>query len=1294
MEQYHKLKALVETGFLPENFNYLFSPLSNYLCIIDDDNLRIFSFKHKKVCYVLQVPKNSIPFFSEEEVFFFVAVNNHINFVAHLANEKFGILSISKLDIVDMLPKNTCYIKYFEKTFDLFYNNKKIQGFSIPKIPNTKTFPVIVSKVNETIKTCDKSLNAKNDDSLNERFVRNFKTEVMLPEYKIVIGICEKDNTVYAVNPNDNSIIDKNTKFSNVINYMHYDRENKIFIFSSVISIAKTMVWDNELRMLKVLQTIDLTHIKKIVFISTIQKDTKSYLLLLDEASVLIKMELRRKYDNRNNQYVQIDEKELGCKKTCLNIDDIVKQKVSRLSEMKSNINNKAILTSHNKNNDIEPEKSNKPTERSRTQTIQEPKLQKEAKEKKIAENISLNLHPALEKLLSMPDDLNFKNENKYIGDVVSLAKKILYELAYVDTEKETDLRPITYINSLYGEKDCEAENQQRSRDGLNKFYSNKFIAYLELEVNGEFQKWFLTNETPSFARNLEDKTIYYKRSQLFSSLFSYNINSQGYFETNIKGFSKQSFNYKILKKNTFKSQKKDTFWDAINNKIEMENTTLSPSSLLKLLNEIDFDNYQDSQVALSEQQLLNADIYEGYRRQKLETARFKDISILNNTEQENAFRQPMHKKIVLTGVAGTGKTSVLVKRISQNIDQLFIHEEDYNILRKSNLSEADKNKLYNEEDNWIVFSPNEKAKEYLEEAFNAYNVRATGRHLSTWEGFKSKIIKDIDLFKSEGVDITNKNLLKADTNKKLVDYERTFDKFVYNDYLSSFKTFYSLVGSFIMDINPKEKLKSLNKAIKEKKISKYIDLLSYMPDMQKENEKLKEITVNEIETHLSNKKFINLIRFVAYLRNNNFEKEDNKIERLYRDFSSELKDQEIDPEVYHDIKKYVESEFKQFVKKANQKKSKNNLRNFLYSFFGTNLKDKDIKKLNKLLLLNSASEKLIKFPENIVGNILALYFKFRNQMVKDKSKFLNISFIIDGDQNISDKETDIVLYHFLKNIKIIGQSKKLANLLRNDKVVETIFYKYRTQVLIDEVSDFSSIQVGCMYNISHPVFNSIFVTGDLLQRTNNSGLSKWEELDGYVDYNHNDVFELKKVYRQSHKMLDLIQELYNHTFKSNVIFESAYPKDENEPDPICYRYSDEITHYKWIYENIKKISREGISVAIFLNDDESVQLYYEGLCAINDSLLEFKMCFEDEVYKEYGINIVNINNIKGVEFEAVFIPDIDFLCSSKAKCRDNLLYVALSRSAGHIFLTYKDKFPDKLSFIRPLFKIEGENVF
>lgn len=1292
MEIDSKMKDLVEAGFLPKNFNYLLSPLSNHMCIINDNNLSIFSFKHKKVCFKLQIPKNGIPFFSEKEDFFFIAVNNNINFVVHHANEKFVNISISKLDIVDLLPKNACYIKYFDKTFDLYYNNKKYQKFSIPKIHNIKTFPII-ERVNETLETHDMIIDENVDKSLNEKFIGKFKSEVTLPEHKIVIGICERDNSVYAVKQEDNIIIDKNTKHTNVINNMQYDRENKIFIFSSVVSTIKTMFWDNDLRVLKVLQTIELPRIKNIVFISSIQKDTKNYLLLLDEASVLVKMELRKKYENRYNQYVQIDEKELECKKTCLHIDDLVKQKRSVFSEIKSNTVNKAILSSYNSRTDDEPVISQiKSTEISRIQTIQEPELKKEVKENNIAENKIPNLHPALEKILAMPDDLCFKNENKYIGDIVNLAKKILYELAYVDTKKETDLRPITYINSLFGERDYGAEHQQRSRDGLNRFFSNKFTAYLEIEKEGQVQKWFLTNEEVPIARHREDKTIFYVRSQAYSGLFAQNIGSTGHFVPNNPKYSTQSFNYKILKKNKFKSQKKDTFWDAITNQIELENTPpLSPPSLLKVLNEIDFDNYQDSQVVLSEQQLLNADIYEGYRRQKLETARFKDISILNNTEQENAFRQPMHKKIVLTGVAGTGKTSVLVKRISQNIDQLFIHKEDLNILIKSNLSEADKNKLYSEEDNWIVFSPNEKAKEYLEEAFNAYNVRATGRHLRTWDGFKSDIIKDIDFFKDEGVEITNKKLLKAETNKKLVDYERIFDKFVYNDYLSSFKTFYSLVGSFITSINSKERLKDLNQAIKEKKVTKYIDLLSYLPDIQKDNEKLKEITVNEIEKHFSNKKIINIIRFVAYLRNNNIENEDSRIESLYRDFSSGLKVQDIDPEVSHDIKKYVESEFKQFVKKGHSKKSKNNLRNFLCLSFKSNLKDKDIKKLNKLLLLNSASEKLRKFPEDIVGNILTIYLKFRNQMVKDKSKFLNIDSIIDGDQNISDIETDVVLYHFLKNIKSIGQSKKLTNLLRNDKVVETIFYKYRTQVLIDEVSDFSSIQVACMYNISHPVFNSIFITGDLLQRTNDSGLSKWEELDGYVDYTH--VFELKKVYRQSHKMLDLIQELYNHTFKSNVIFESAYPKDENDPDPVCYRYSDEITHYKWIYETIKSINREEVSIAIFLNNDESVQLYYEELSAINDSSLEFKMCFEDEAYEEYGINIVNINNIKGVEFEAVFIPDIDFLCSSKAKCKDNLLYVALSRSAGHLYLTYKDKFPEKLSFIRPLFKTEGENV-
>ena len=54
----------------------------------------------------------------------------------------------------------------------------------------------------------------------------------------------------------------------------------------------------------------------------------------------------------------------------------------------------------------------------------------------------------------------------------------------------------------------------------------------------------------------------------------------------------------------------------------------------------------------------------------------------------------------------------------------------------------------------------------------------------------------------------------------------------------------------------------------------------------------------------------------------------------------------------------------------------------------------------------------------------------------------------------------------------------------------------YKNQVLVDEATDFSVLQLACMYELSHPLTRSFFMCGDLNQRLTGWGIKSYDEID------------------------------------------------------------------------------------------------------------------------------------------------------------------------------------------------------
>src|SRR5690606_38552919 len=85
--------------------------------------------------------------------------------------------------------------------------------------------------------------------------------------------------------------------------------------------------------------------------------------------------------------------------------------------------------------------------------------------------------------------------------------------------------------------------------------------------------------------------------------------------------------------------------------------------------------------------------------------------------------------------------------------------------------------------------------------------------------------------------------------------------------------------------------------------------------------------------------------------------------------------------------------------------------------------------------------------------------------------------------------------------------------------------------VAIDEATDFSIWELSAMSNLSHPLFNSVTISGDLMQRFTEKGISDWADYTKI--YPKTEIRDLKIAYRQTARLLKIASEIYSWNVNS-----------------------------------------------------------------------------------------------------------------------------------------------------------------
>ncbi len=800
-----------------------------------------------------------------------------------------------------------------------------------------------------------------------------------------------------------------------------------------------------------------------------------------------------------------------------------------------------------------------------------------------------------------------------------------------------------------------------------------------------------------------------------------------------------------ILDKAKFDPENNNDEWDARDMVIENELLkVITINSLRKIINS---SYLKKTEKKLSINELIAEEEEEdnmaiGYRRRLIEKISLRDQPILDKFQDE-IFRLSLSTKLLILGPPGTGKTTTLIKRLGQKLDFEVLVEKERNILESiQELSPAN----ISAKTNWLMFTPTRLLKMYLKEAFSNEQVPATDNQISTWNDYSHNLARNsLGILRSslsnkgfnltEDVEHLNKNFFKEqieffldfETVHQLITdhkYQGAMDKLLeYLELLDSRKC---------LEINTKTEIKPAITRLKKIFISAIklqdnpyssTQVFDTLVNLQKEAKELKEIlkilqdTINEkLETILQ--KIINyysvkhneiyLDKIKDYLNQEastklkvvneediNYEEDEDEQEEI---IEKNIIGRKKAKSEYLRVCKYLA--YNTFIGKKINKDSK--VHRFL-SFLQENLPEENA--LQEIGFVVAIRKQLSYFSSPLKKYFLEINKSYRVLRKPDGyEKIYNVEYV----KNVSSKwfsknnhkniknnhvhalEVDnLILAHILISFRMFNNASLNIDINTDSEwqFLTSLALHYRAQIYVDEATDFSPIQLKCMNLLSYPGMGSFFASGDLNQRLTSWGTKNRKELE-WVDKNLVTKV-ITTTYRQTEELCKLAEELID------------IEKGDNIPPKLPENYNNSGTHpillenaennermCEWISERIFEIetfTNSLPSIAIFVKNENEVTPIADLLeKKLSVHSIKSQPCHNGEVVgQNINVRVFDIQHIKGLEFEAVFLADINNFEKDEEELFGKYLYVGATRAATYLGICTKSSIPKKYSKIR-----------
>ena len=275
-----------------------------------------------------------------------------------------------------------------------------------------------------------------------------------------------------------------------------------------------------------------------------------------------------------------------------------------------------------------------------------------------------------------------------------------------------------------------------------------------------------------------------------------------------------------------------------------------------------------------------------------------------------------------------------------------------------------------------------------------------------------------------------------------------------------------------------------------------------------------------------------------------------------------------------------------------------------------------------------------------------------------EESENMDLSFM--DEKSLLDEEDDtllLLLYQLL-----MGPLKR--------KNGRQLIY---THLMLDEAQDFGALEFQLLVSLTPEKMISVSLAGDLDQRIMLGRKHEtWEESLGHLilpDGSKPDVTALAPLqigYRSTNEIMSAAKNVIGE-HSVNTVWHST-----RHGAPVdVFRFRERGAMIAFLSDTLHDLSvREPLaSVAILTRTPETAQSLYEGLKRTD--LADFRLISEQEFTFTPGVDVTDITQTKGLEFDSVIIADADASTYGPDIRSRQLLYVGVTRASHQLWLLH-----------------------